>query len=431
MSKRINIIAGSLVIAALLIAPVGVFAMDALQVTGNLTGMVFYDADQSGTLDLGEVGIGGVTVELTDPSAAVTSTTTASDGTYGFTITEAGDYTVVETDPVGYASTTPNQVAVTFEGTPIEDVNFGDVPDAEAATASITGTVYNDLNRDRELTLPDESGLAGAIVSLFDDAGEQIGVSLTTAAEGTYSFAALPPGIYTVTEEDPPDFYSTTPNEVQVSVTLAAEVVTVNFGDFQPEEGEVSEKESQIWDYFGVPLLDVLELRDTYGWGFGNIARALFLSQMTSTPLADIITAREDDGMGWGNILKQFNDGVASLKGNNLGLIMSGRGEPNVNAAQASKAGACAMSVEDYAGYVAQFGQGNVNKACKLYVQATNGIDFGAILSAVSTGMKMKELKAMIHTSAPSSLESPTTEETDDSHGPPACKGYKKNDPGC
>ncbi len=422
MSKRRNIVVGALVIAALLIAPVGVFAKNALVPEANLTGMVFHDTNGNGALDGGEVGIEGVTIDVSGPSDFADTTTTAADGTYGFAITEAGDYTVVETDPVGYTSTTPNEVTAPFDGsTPITDVDFGD-----AFAGAVGGTVYDDVNRNR-IYDDGDAGLENVTVTLLDSS-DSVFATTTTDGDGLYSFADVPLGDYTAKETDPEGYYSTTPNEVAVSLVGAAPV-TVDFGDFIPEEGEITEKESQIWDYFGVPMLDVLEMRDTYGWGFGNIARALFLSQMTDTPLADIIAAREDDGMGWGNIVKQFNEGVASLKGNNLGLIMSGRGEPS--GAQASKAEACGLAVEDYAGYVADFGQGNVNKACKLFAEATNGTEFGAILDAVASGMKMQELKAMIHTSAPASLESPSTDETDDSHGPPACKGYHKNDPGC
>jgi hypothetical protein len=422
MSKRMNIVAGTLVIAALLIAPVGALAKNALVAEGNLTGMVFHDTNGNGALDEGELGIAGVAIAVSGPSDFTDDTTTGEDGTYGFTISEAGDYTVTETDPEGYFSTTPNEVTVTFDGsTPIEDVDFGD-----ATGGFVGGTVYDDVNRSRTFDEGD-SPLAGAEVSLFNGT-VQVGATVTTGADGLFEFTDVPLDTYTVRETDPPDYYSTTPNEVSVELTAPAPAATVNFGDFMPEEGEISEKESQIWDYFGVPMLDILEMRDTYGWGFGNVARALFLSQLTDTPLADIIAAREDEGKGWGNIVKEFNDGFASLKGNNLGLIMSGRGEPN--GAQASKAEACGQELEQYAGFVAQYGQGNVNKACKLYAEEGGQIELGAILSLMDQGLNMKQIKQQIQGPVYSG-EGPTTEETDEGHGPPACKGYHKNDPGC
>ena len=77
--------------------------------------------------DAGEPGIGGVTVTLQDAQGVtVKTTTTDGNGYYLFTGVAAGDYQVVETDPAGYVSTTPNAVAVTVPANGAATANFGD-----------------------------------------------------------------------------------------------------------------------------------------------------------------------------------------------------------------------------------------------------------------------------------------------------------------
>jgi hypothetical protein len=182
-------------------------------------------------------------------------------------------------------------------------------------------------------------------------------------------------------------------------------------------------------------MIDILELRDYLNWGFGNIARALFLSQMSDTPLAEILAMREDDMQGWGNILRSLI-GHASLKGYNLGLIVSGRETPNGNPNHGYqvKADACGFKGEGglaaYMDLIAEHGKATVNKACRLWADQPGEIMLQAIIDMLEDSMKLKEIRQSLQTSV-DALDSPTTEEEGKGNGPPACKGYKKNDPGC
>jgi hypothetical protein len=54
-------------------------------------------------------------------------TTTGDYGNYTFPITATGPHTVVETDPAGYTSTTPNEVIVDVALGNGYEVNFGDI----------------------------------------------------------------------------------------------------------------------------------------------------------------------------------------------------------------------------------------------------------------------------------------------------------------
>ena len=77
--------------------------------TAAIGDLVWNDANNNGTVDAGELGIGGVTVTLLDGNGdAIATTTTAGDGSYGFSGLAAGTYTVVidaGTLPAGYVPT--------------------------------------------------------------------------------------------------------------------------------------------------------------------------------------------------------------------------------------------------------------------------------------------------------------------------------------
>lgn len=71
--------------------------------TGVISGIVFFDADNDGVRDTGEVGIPGVLVTLASTSTGTNITRSAitkSDGTYSFTALPAGTYKVTESQPM-------------------------------------------------------------------------------------------------------------------------------------------------------------------------------------------------------------------------------------------------------------------------------------------------------------------------------------------
>jgi hypothetical protein len=371
-----------------------------------------------------------VTIDITGPDDFADSTVTDENGEFGFTLVDAGEYTLTETNPEDYASSTPDVVVVSFDGsTPVTDVDFGDYP-----AGSITGTVFNDLNRDRALDEGD-APLEGVTVTL--NSGTDMETQTLSLSDGTYTFPDLALGTYTVVETDPTGYFSTTPNEVEADLLAAGDAVSVNFGDFLPEEGEVSDHELLLWDYFDVLMIDVLHLRDDLGWGFGNIARALFLSDLYDIPLEEILEMREDDMMGWGKILRSLT-GFASLKGYNWGLIVSGRGEPNgnFNNGLMKKAEACGFegegALQDYSTLLAEHGHGLVNRACRLRAKFGGDFSLEFIMEKLQAGWKMKDFKQEL-LDLPDSLEPPDGGEEDEGNGngPPPCKGWRKDDPGC
>ncbi|MCW5849558.1 MAG: hypothetical protein KIT87_05720 [Anaerolineae bacterium] len=202
---------------------------------GTISGVSFYDWNANGVQDPGETGIGGVTIQLVDPNTSTilaTTTTAVSDGSYLFTNLAAGSYQVRETDPLGFTSTTPNQVNVTLPVGGSASADFGN-----RATSSVAGVVFNDVDGSglQEFT---EVGLSGVTVTLVSPGpdnlfgtGDDVTVATaTTLPDGRYQFLGITPGTYQVRETDPAGFVSTTPNTVTVTAPLGG-IGTANFGD--------------------------------------------------------------------------------------------------------------------------------------------------------------------------------------------------------
>jgi len=189
---------------------------------GSIAGTVLEDLDGDGA---GDTPIEGVIVSLLDDMGNVIATdTTDANGDYSFPGLQTGNYTVVETDPNGFTSVTPNEIPVSLDaGASSTDNDFVD-----EQLGSIAGTVLEDLDGDGTGDTPIE----GVIVSLLDDMGNVIATD-TTDANGDYSFPGLQTGDYTVVETDPNGFTSVTPNEIPVSLDAGDDSVDNDFVDEQ------------------------------------------------------------------------------------------------------------------------------------------------------------------------------------------------------
>ncbi len=194
---------------------------------GAIEGRVWRDDNNNGALDAGEPGIAGVTLELTGTTSGGApvsrTTTTDAEGRYAFTGLAPGNYAVREpTQPpatlngatvagringvsIGNATsllTTPSAVtAIALGANQVSSGNdFGEFP-----ASAISGRVYLDNNGNGR---PDagETGLAGIVLVLTgtDDLGRPVNLTATTAADGSYTFADLRPGTYTVTQPTQP-----------------------------------------------------------------------------------------------------------------------------------------------------------------------------------------------------------------------------------
>jgi hypothetical protein len=86
-------------------------------------------------------------------------------------------------------------------------VLFGNQPVA-GATGSISGRKFLDLNINGVLDAIDLP-LQGIVIVLTDSTGATR--QTTSAADGSFSFANLPPGTYVLSEILPPNFFQTSP----------------------------------------------------------------------------------------------------------------------------------------------------------------------------------------------------------------------------
>lgn len=179
-----------------------------------ISGTVFFDSNQNGSLGTGEEGIPGVLLELTGISDEGNEVNriaaTNSRGYFVFGALPSGTYSIHETQPEGYfdsveeLGTRGGEVGEDLfknikvgSGTPGEYYNF-----AEYEPATIEGQVYLDF--DRDLVRDRKDGLIqGVPVKLtgVNDLGEEIEVETETDLEGRYAFEGLRPGEYQVTSE--------------------------------------------------------------------------------------------------------------------------------------------------------------------------------------------------------------------------------------
>jgi len=172
-----------------------------------ISGNVYLDQNRDKTKDGGDIPQSGITVNLVDASGTVVATTTTdADGNYSFTGLGDGTYTVQvdktgplasteqTEDPSGQGDSRSQAITFTRSDPDVTNVNFGYAEDY-----TISGTVYYDKNRSETLN-NGEPGFDGITVNLLDEAGATVATT-TTKADGTYSFAKLPAGKYTVKVE--------------------------------------------------------------------------------------------------------------------------------------------------------------------------------------------------------------------------------------
>lgn len=187
----------------------------------SLGDRLWADINVNGQQDEGEAGVAGVVVELFasadgQPSGTVLATTsTDNEGNYIFQDLPPGDYIVKFTAPEGARFTLANQgddasdsdanasgFTASYTLAPRESINTVDA--GLFTLSSIAGNVYHDANNDGVFD-PTEAGIGGVNLTLtgVDAFGNAVSLSTTTAANGSYLFADLVPGTYSVTQTQP------------------------------------------------------------------------------------------------------------------------------------------------------------------------------------------------------------------------------------
>jgi len=130
---------------------------------------------------------------------------------WDFVIAKAGNDSLTFDNLATVAGTSPGSTVVTDSSDDgiVPDTNDNGIGDEDgendptpatipaAELGSISNFVFEDTNGN-SVQDTGEPGVAGAQVSLFDSAGNQVGATQTTAADGLYLFDGLPADTYTV-----------------------------------------------------------------------------------------------------------------------------------------------------------------------------------------------------------------------------------------
>ena len=183
-----------------------------------ISGYVYYDANDDGQREAGELGIGGVRLQIvpinvvgTPPSAPI-QVVTAADGSYSVSGLNPGTWEVEEvTQPPGYLdgvdrAGTAGGLAIN-PGDKIENINLGDGQSGQEydfgklLPNSISGRV---LVSDTPVCTddPNPTPLANVTLQLLNSSNQIVGTT-TTDQNGNYSFTGLGAGTYSVQEVPP------------------------------------------------------------------------------------------------------------------------------------------------------------------------------------------------------------------------------------
>ena len=314
-----------------------------------ISGNVYLDQNRDKTKNTGDLPQGGVTVKLVDASGAVVATTTTdADGNYSFTGLGDGTYTVAvdktgplasteqTEDPSGNADSRSQAITFTRNDPDVTNVNFGYAEDY-----TVSGIVYYD--KDRSETLNNgEPGFDGITVNLLDEAGATVATT-TTKADGTYSFAKLPAGKYTVKVEpsdllkkleqtdDPDGTKDHTSGVVHVSHDNPS-VTNVNFGYAtnytikgtiyrDADRSESLEDGEKLYQGVTVDLLDAsgnvvaTTTTDVKGaYAFTNLEEGTYKVRVRKEgPIADLVQTEDPDATKdntSGDITLELNDPI-------------------------------------------------------------------------------------------------------------------------
>ena len=101
--------------------------------------------------------------------------------------------------------------------------------EGDAGVARIRGIVYHDANGDGART-PEEQGIEGVSVTLYDETDEQLDVAKTDE-QGAFIFGILSKGLYNIEAQDLKGYSSTTHNRLSVYL-IEGQSHYVQFGDF-------------------------------------------------------------------------------------------------------------------------------------------------------------------------------------------------------
>ena len=212
----------------------------------SISGTVYNDSDQSGSLTAGDTGLSGIIVWLNDnatglPMAYVVtagSGTPGGAGSYAFSSLPNGTYVLLlQYNTLVYQNSTSSHVTITVSGANVTQ-NFFIYMIGTNSTYTISGYKFMDNNTDgvwdngeRPYTLGWGIWLYGGDYTGGVPFGVFPSLTTTTNASGYYSFSNLPNGTYTVIELWKNGWNSTLPR-AQVVLINGSNVYNISFGNW-------------------------------------------------------------------------------------------------------------------------------------------------------------------------------------------------------
>jgi hypothetical protein len=200
----------------------------------SVLGQKFNDLNRNGIKDDHEPGLAGFVIHLTAPGVGNKYRTTDSLGYYKFlSLPENKTYTISEIGQPGWCQSMPAS-PYTFALTSGEYMDNADFGNYEVLPGSISGIVFDDQDGNGIMD-SGENGLPGFDVNLSGTIyGSLVNVTLTSGANGEFSFSGLWPGSYTLGEIFRQGWVQTYPaNFASHQISLACEEIRsgITFGN--------------------------------------------------------------------------------------------------------------------------------------------------------------------------------------------------------
>jgi protocatechuate 3,4-dioxygenase beta subunit len=199
---------------------------------GSIAGTEFNDLNGNGVKEIGEAGLVGWLVRLSQGGVQKDSTLTNAAGTYAFSNLVPGTYVLSEAVQSGWVQTYPaapgTHTVVVTGGGALSGKDFGNY-----SVGGVSGMAFEDVNGNGVKDAGD-SAQSGWRIRIFKD-GVRIDSTLTNAA-GAYAFAGLAVGTYVVSEAVPSGWGQSLPvpsGTYTVVITSGASTSGKDFGNFR------------------------------------------------------------------------------------------------------------------------------------------------------------------------------------------------------